>query len=142
VRPRFQPSPVRLPLRGAGPDRLDGALFLHRWPDAERGAVAVLSGRPQARGTLAGRGRALSTHRRGVARQSGSQLTTGAPIARGDLRRRGGTALVQLLARVFHGLRRTVGLSRRYRMAGLALPVPQDHAASVNQTLSSAAARG
>ena len=69
--------------------------------------------------------RALSAHRGSLAGQSGSQRGAGAAAARGDLRPGPGAALVLVLAGILHGLRRAVGLSRRRRMAGLALPVPQ-----------------
>jgi len=66
-----------------------------------------------------------------LARQSGSPLGSGTAAARGDLRRRPGAALAVVLAGVLHGLRRALGLSRRHRMAGLALSVQPDRPASV-----------
>ena len=47
------------------------------------------------------------------------------PAVRANLRRGKRNALVGLLARIFHGVRGTVGISRRRGMARVTLPVPQ-----------------
>src|SRR5580692_4060044 len=100
-------------LCGARRFGLDGAPLLHRRTHAERGSAAQLPARPEVGGKLAGRGRALSTHGGGVARQSGPKYAPRQAAAGCDLWPQRSAALAVVLAGVFHGLRRTLGLPWR-----------------------------